>query len=301
MKVRFALALVSVTAFAAPCIGVSVAWGAAPVVDQSTQAGAAARSSGGYASAPVRTGPAAAETIALRRQLADLTLELEQLRVEVRELRGQLESQTHQTESLKTRNREALADIDKRLRELERRGSSAPGAAAVVPDSGKATATPATATEQREYDAAFRLLKEGYYEKAGKSFREFVAKHPHSELAGNAQYWVGEALYVVRNFKPALDEFSKVTDKYPGSPKVADALLKVGYCQHELGNLDKAREALQQVMARYPNTSTAKSAEKRLADVKAAEAKKAAAAKPKAPAQKPAAKVPARPVEAKKP
>jgi tol-pal system protein YbgF len=241
-----------IAAFVAPV----AVLGAAPVVDQS------------FPTTGTRAAvPAVGETAALRKMQADLTLENEQLRNELRELRGQIEVQTHELESLKTRNREALADADKRLRELERR--AAPAAESV----GKPAAVAPSAAEQEEYQAAFNLVKQGYYEKAGKSFREFIAKHPSSELAGNAQYYIGWAQYSVRNFKPALEELTKVVDKYPSSAKVPDALLMIGYTHHELGALDKARVVLQQVVSRYPNTTTAKSAEKRLADIKAAESK----------------------------
>lgn len=250
-----------------------------PVTDLST------RGQGTSASAPA----ASSSDTALRKSIADLTLELDQLRTQLRELRGLYETQSHELDSLKNRNREALADTDKRLRELERKATPAPAveAPAAKPDAPAAAAAApvlaASATQQQEYDAAFALLKQGMYDRAARNFREFVAKYPSSELAGNAQYWVGEALYVVRNFKQALEAFTKVIDKYPTSAKVPDAWLKIGYVQQELGSLDKARQALQQVITKYPNTSSAKSAEKRLADIKAAETKKAPDPKAKKP------------------
>jgi tol-pal system protein YbgF len=289
--------LLPLVAFAVPMLAPGLvpgqAWGQAPVIDRSTSvpasSGAASPSRTTRTSSPgVRTAPAESDTVALRRQLADLTLEIEQLRTEVRELRGQVETQTHELDSLKNRNREALADMDKRLREQERRSAPvAPGASVPVPEAGRAAAPPPTAGEQQEYDAAFGLMKQGYYERAGKSFRDFIVKYPSSELAGHAQYWAGEAQYVVRNFKAALEEFSRVLEKYPSSPKLADALLKIGYCHHELGDLVKARETLQQLINRYPNTANAKSAERRLADIRAAEARqKTADTKPKVPGQR---------------
>ena len=121
------------------------------------------------------------------------------------------------------------------------------------------------AQEQQEYDAAFALLKQGQYERAGKRFRDFIRAHPKSPLVDNAQYWVGESAYVVRNFKQALSEFSKVLQSHPDSPKAPDAMLKVGYCYYELADWAKARETLNQVLTRFPNTPVARSAEQRLA------------------------------------
>jgi tol-pal system protein YbgF len=229
--------------------------------------------------APPAGAPAPSPT---NQALLDLLSEVESLQALVRQMRGQLEVQEHQLEQMKNRQHQSLVDFDRRLRELERRGASAApgpsgsdGAPAVVvtpPISGSAvppaaTAAPRpapTASEQQQYDAAFALMKQGLYEQAAKSFREFLVRNPRGALADNAQYWIGEAAYVTRDFRTALQEFGKVLNDYPQSPKVPDALLKIGYTHYELAAYEQAREALSQVRARYPNTMVAKSAELRL-------------------------------------
>lgn len=210
---------------------------------------------------------------ARREALADMLLQLEQAQAELRELRGKVEVQAHEVEALKARQRDLIADIDRRLSELERRGAApaegpAREAGAGTPAAVADTAPTNLAQEQQEYDAAFALLKQGQYERASKRFRDFIKAHPKSPLADNAQYWVGESAYVVRNFKQALSEFSKVVQAHPDSPKAPDALLKVGYCYYELADWAKARETLDQVIARFPNTPAARSAEQRLAKMK---------------------------------
>ncbi len=224
------------------------------------------------ASAGAAEKTAAPADSARREALADMFLQLEQAQAELRELRGKVEVQAHEIEALKARNRDLIADIDRRLGELERRGAApAEGAAreTTVGAPPPADTAPANlAQEQQEYDAAFALLKQGQYERASKRFRDFIRAHPKSPLADNAQYWVGESAYVVRNFKQALSEFSKVLQSHPDSPKAPDAMLKVGYCYYELTDWAKARETLSQVVTRFPNTPVARSAEQRLAKMK---------------------------------
>jgi tol-pal system protein YbgF len=216
-----------------------------------------------------------------RETLVDLLLQMEQLQAELRSLRGQVETQTYELDRLKNRQRDLLSDLDRRLRELERRGgvaaaagadgTAATGSAGRTPDSPAADAAstaPVSAAEQQAYDAAFALMKQGQYSKAIQAFRGFIGKYPRSQLTDNSQYWIGEALYVGRNFTTARSEFSKVLSDYPGSDKAADAALKVGFCHYELSEWSKAREALTKVVAKYPNTRTAKSAEERLAKMK---------------------------------
>jgi tol-pal system protein YbgF len=227
-------------------------------------------------------GGATGATTATRESLAELLLQIEALNAEVRQLRGLVEVQAHELERMKARDRDLNADFDRRLREIERRAAVAPGTAeAEIAGHGAATAGTIAATrpagtaggaisaeEQQAYDAAFRLMKQGQYERAAKAFRDYIARYPRGPLTDNAQYWLGEANYVVRNFKGALDEFNKVLTDFPGSPKAPDALLKVGYAHIELGNAAKGRDALSQVVARYPGTPAAKSAQDRLAKLK---------------------------------
>jgi len=204
-----------------------------------------------------------------REVLADLLQQLETTQAEVRNLRGQVEVQANEIERLKVRQRELLADIDRRVSELERRGTAAPSPDAnAAPVASGSAASAGSAQEQQDYDAAFNLMKQGFYERAAKGFRDFLAKYPQSALRDNARYWLGEAYYVARNYRQSLEEFGKLMNDHPKSPKLPDAMLKTGYCYYELGEWAKARANLNQVVARYPGTPAAKSAEQRLAKMK---------------------------------
>ena len=212
----------------------------------------------------------------LRDNMLDLMQQLESLQRDVRDLRNTVELQGHELEQLKSRQGTLYDDLDRRLRDAERRGTPAaavptPGATATVAPTPTPGGTPAARTttpqQQQDYDAAFGLMKQGLYEKAIKAFRDFVAKYPDSGLADNAQYWIAEGNYVLRNYKLALEEFTKVL-KDPQAAKAPDALLKIGYVQYELGAYDKARKALTDVQERYPGTTVAKLAATRLEKMK---------------------------------
>jgi len=206
---------------------------------------------------------------AAQESLLDVIQQLEQMQTELRQLRDAVEVQGYELNQLKARNRDLNEDLDRRLRALEQ-----PVASGETPASGVASPTasaapkPVTPEQQQEYDAAFELMKQGNYERAVKAFREFNNKHPHNGLADNAQYWIAEGTYVQRHYKPALDEFAKVLSGYPHSQKLPDALLKIGYAHYELGAYDKARKALNDVLARFPNTPAAKLAAARLDKMK---------------------------------
>ena len=119
------------------------------------------------------------------------------------------------------------------------------------------------------YRHAFELLKQSLFNPAIKAFREFLARYPGSEHAGNAQFWLAEAYYVNSRFGQALVEYSTLVQRYPDSPKLQQATLKAAFCQHELGNVEGARRQLEELIRQYPGTTAASLAQDRLAEIAA--------------------------------
>lgn len=203
--------------------------------------------------------------------LVDMFLQMQKLQQEVGELRGQVEQQNNEVENLKQRQRDLYLDIDRRIGKLESGGpapaASKPSSAPKESTTGKKTAAaPAvnTADEDAAYRDAFNLLKEGRYQTAISRFTDFLGKYPSSGYADNAQYWLGEANYVLRNYTQAITEFNQVVTGYPQSNKRADALLKVGYCYYELKDFANAKLALEKVVRDFPKTTASRLADNRL-------------------------------------
>jgi len=220
------------------------------------------------------------------RAMLDLSQRVDELADEISLLRGELEVQASDLESIKIRQRELYLDTDRRMRELEDRsiGQTSTLAPVPVPATGSGTATgstPATtvapastvsapassetvAEEKVAYQLAFDSLKEGRYKKAKQQFNQFLKDYPNSIYAGNAQYWLGEANYVTRNFTQAVTEFNQVIELYPTSAKIPDAMLKLGYTHYELKQFGQARTMLQNLRTSHPNSTAARLAGKRL-------------------------------------
>ncbi|QJE73593.1 tol-pal system protein YbgF [Aerophototrophica crusticola] len=107
-----------------------------------------------------------------------------------------------------------------------------------IPDASAGTLPGGTEAEQ--YDYAFNLIRQGDYANAEKAFAQFVKLHPNHSLSGNAQYWLGETLYVRNKFKEAAIAFAEGFQKYPKSNKAPDNLLKLAMA---LGNLNRREDA----------------------------------------------------------
>lgn len=125
----------------------------------------------------------------------------------------------------------------------------------------------ASADEQAAYDEAFELLTQSRYADAVIEFRSLIENFPRGALIDDAQYWIGEAYYVVQDFEKAGEAFRAVVNRYPDSERMPEAMLKLGYIQAETGRTQKARRTLNQVISRYPGSRVAISAETRLSQI----------------------------------
>jgi tol-pal system protein YbgF len=117
---------------------------------------------------------------------------------------------------------------------------------------------------RKDYEAAWRPLDRKDYKAALSRFKDFLRKYPKSKLAGNAQYWIGECNYALKDFGQAIVDFDTVRSKYPQSDKVPAALLKQGLAFAELGEKVNARLVLQEVVEKYPQSPEAARAKQRL-------------------------------------
>jgi tol-pal system protein YbgF len=181
--------------------------------------------------------------------------QLEASQAEVRRLRGRLEELENGAEALRKQQRDLYADLDKRLAGM----TAGPAVGGAFGSTGSASAG-----EQTLYTQAFDALKTSNYPVAIGGFQTFLSSYPQSEMADNAQYWLGEAYYVTRDYERAGAAFRAVGEKWPNSRKAADALVKLGFTQFELKRFADARVTLNDVITRYPDSDAARLAAERL-------------------------------------
>jgi len=192
----------------------------------------------------------------------DLSSQIQRQAEEIARLRGQIETLSYELETAKKRQQDFYLDLDTRLRKFE----TPPVAAAAGDSTGAAPAKPTgdPAKEGQEYETALNQFKAAKYKEAAVGFAGFVQKYPDSQLAPNAQYWLGNAWYAQRDCKRAIEAQSVVTTKYADSPKAPDAWLAMATCQQEMGNATGAKRSLESLIAKYPSAPAADAARERL-------------------------------------
>ncbi len=199
----------------------------------------------------------------------ELATQILGLREEIARLRGQVETLTYENEQSKKRQQDLYLDLDSRLRRLEPN----PPAAAAAPGEGAGngqqqaaqhatTADPAA--EAKEYEAALNLFRAGKYKEAATAFENIVAAHPDSDVAPNAQFWLGNAWYAQKQCKQAIDAQLVVTTRWPDSTRAPDAMIAIANCQRDWGNIQAAKRTLGNVVSKYPDSKAATEARQRL-------------------------------------
>jgi tol-pal system protein YbgF len=121
---------------------------------------------------------------------------------------------------------------------------------------------------QALYDRGYTLFHQGHFVDAEASFQRFLQANPKSELADNAQYWIGECRYSRNDVKGALAAFREVVEHFPKGNKVPDAMLKEGQCLEAMGDIEGARVTYREVNRKYPGSAAAAVAEERRGKLK---------------------------------
>ncbi len=131
--------------------------------------------------------------------------------------------------------------------------STEPVSGGVQPSASDGVLPSGSAGEQ--YNYAFGLMKAAKYPAAEVAFKEFVQAHPKDQMAGNAQYWLGETYYARGKYMEAASAFADGYKRYPKSAKTPDALLKLGMSLARAEQQQNACVALAKLGDEFPHAA----------------------------------------------
>ncbi len=150
---------------------------------------------------------------------------------------GQVQSLNDSVDELKSR----LAKLDKSVQDMQAQlqsiqnppANAAPAggqptqggqpADPNAPQGGGAPAANAAPPLKDTYQSAVRDYNAAHYEVAASEFQDVLHYYPMDDLAGQAQYYLGEIAYRQLNFAEAVKAYSAVLDGFPGRSKAPDA------------------------------------------------------------------------------
>jgi len=135
-----------------------------------------------------------------------------------------------------------------------------------APPAASNTASPAPSADML-YSNGLRDITSGKYDLARQEFLDYLKYYGTTDLASNAQFYLGEIAYHQKQYQDAVAEYDKVLTIYPKSFKLAPARLKKGMALIELGQKTPGIRELREVVRRYPGTEEERSARAKLKEL----------------------------------
>lgn len=117
------------------------------------------------------------------------------------------------------------------------------------------------------YANGLRDFNGAKYDLARQEFLDYLRYYGDTDLASNAQFYIGEIYFVQKQYKQAVGEYDKVVTNYPKSFKLAPAHLKKGLALLELGQKASAIREFREVSRRFPGTEEEHRAQAKLKEL----------------------------------
>jgi TolA-binding protein len=198
---------------------------------------------------------------------------------------GQVQSLNDSVDELKSR----IAKLDKTVQDLQTQlqsiqaqpqatpggapagsspGSMQPiGPAGAPMMSGPAPVAPVisqTPPLQETFQSGMRDFNAGRYELATGEFKDVLHYYPLDDLAGTAQFYIGEIAYQQKQYDDAVNAYNAVLEGFSGNPKAPAAQLHKGLALLALNKREAGIRELRLLIQRHPRTPEAASARAKL-------------------------------------
>jgi TolA-binding protein len=194
---------------------------------------------------------------------------------------GQVQSLNDSVDELKSR----IAKLDKSIQDMQTQMQNTqsppagvvpvtPGAESTAPapaGDASATAVPATgatfgqAPPLREtFQAGVRDYNAARYDVAAGEFQDVLHFYPLDDLAGNANFYLGEIAYHQQDYADAIKSYNAVLEGFAGNSKAPAAQLHKGLALILEGKKDAGTHELRLLIQRHPQTPEAAQAKAKL-------------------------------------
>ena len=134
----------------------------------------------------------------------------------------------------------------------------------VTPTGPPAVSQGKKSIEEEAYNAALSLYRNEKYEQSIDAFTRFLSEYPKSDLADNAQYWIGECFMALKQYDRAILAYNKAIKDYPKGNKVPNAMLRQALAFLEINDKTSTKIVLRQLIKQFPGSNEAKIAESKL-------------------------------------
>jgi tol-pal system protein YbgF len=158
--------------------------------------------------------------------------------------------------------RESVNDVSSRVSKLQAQLTDINTAirtmkTEVPPPAAPQSGPPQGISAQKLYEDAMRDKQGGNLDLALDQFRQYLTHFPTTDLAPNAQFYVGEILYYKQDYDGAIQAFDLVLEKYDENNKSPDALYMKGMALFKSERKSQAGQIFAEVIKKYPTAEVA--------------------------------------------
>ena len=180
---------------------------------------------------------------------------------------GQVQGVHDSVDELKSR----IAKLDKELQDLQSQlqnvsaqpagqAGAQPGMQGGAPQGAMTPQAPPQAQAppvEQLYQSGLRDYTSARYDLANGEFSDVVKYYPQDDLAGNAQFYLGEIAYRKGDYPTAIKYYDAVLEQFAGSTKAPASQLRKGQAELDSNQRDAGIRDLRSLIQRYPDTPEA--------------------------------------------
>jgi tol-pal system protein YbgF len=145
--------------------------------------------------------------------------------------------------------------------------SQGPGPGAAAGQGGSLGGTPAANMApplQDTFQAGVRDFNSAKYNVAQGEFQDIIQYYPNDDLAGQAQFYLGEIAYRQQDYGNAVKSYNSVLEQFPTSSKAPAAQLHKGLALLAQNKRNPGIEELRSLIRKHPQTPEAAQARTKL-------------------------------------
>ncbi|MFV0626747.1 MAG: tol-pal system protein YbgF [Alphaproteobacteria bacterium] len=190
---------------------------------------------------------------------SDILVRMGQMDETVRSSQGKVEELENKIRNLESQMEMMKKDFELRFSAIERSPAAATANSVSSSNSGGLSVPPSdlnlSGTVDDLYKKGMDSITSSRNKDAVQYFNKILTSYSSHKLAGNAQYWMGEAYYADKDYQRAAVAFAKGYENYKSGPKGADSLLKLGMSMAGLNKTAEACAAFKSLPKEFPKTS----------------------------------------------
>jgi TolA-binding protein len=169
---------------------------------------------------------------------------------DVQALRGSMEEISSRLGKLQLQ----LTDLTKAVQAMQAPAPPPPAQSAQPGGAGGPSGPPANLPPASLlYDNARRDRMGGKLDLALQQFQDYLRYYTNTDLAPNAQFYIGDIHFAQGDFESALKDFDAVLEHYSDNSKTPDALFMKGKTLVRMGRPTQGAQEFRERIKRYPN------------------------------------------------